>query len=227
VPRVRRVNCAIDPDKAGPEPELATQSTGVGTASGGEYDHAREVTATNRGLKLFTVALVGSAVLGAIAGLIWGAVSPRVLFQEVAAGQAAQVHAEDSGYIVADAWFCLITAIGGLITGLAGLRLLHRAGWPAAAGLVLGAVGAAYIALWIGGLIGLSTFNHQLATSSTGTYLNASLQLSAKSALAFWPLLTSAVIAVAGAGAGREVVVAEEPPASGMWTPEQADGHSP
>lgn len=183
--------------------------------------------ATNKGLKVFFAALVGCAVLGAVAGLIWGAVSPRVLFQEFAAGQAQQVNAEDSGYIVADAWFCLITAIGGLITGLAGLRLVRRAGWPAAAGLVLGAVGAAYLALWIGGLIGLSTFNHQLATSATGAYLHASLQLSAKSALAFWPLLTSAVIAVAVAGSGNRESAAEPPPASGMWTPGQADGHAP
>jgi hypothetical protein len=180
-------------------------------------------------VKVFVVALAASAVLGAIAGLIWGAVSPRVLFQEVAAGQAAQVNAEDSGYIVADAWFCLITAIGGLVTGIAGLRLVRTDGWPAALGLVLGAVGAAFMALWIGGLIGLSTFNHQLAASATGTYLHASLQLSAKSALAFWPLLTSAVIAIAGAGSGSREATAEPPPApvSGMWTPGQADGHAP
>ena len=187
------------------------------------------MTATNRGLRVFLAALVGSAVLGAVAGLIWGAVSPRVLFQEFAAGQAQQVHAEDSGYIVADAWFCLITAIGGLITGLAGIRLVRRAGWPVAAGLVLGAVGAAYMALWIGGLIGLATFNHQLATSPVNAYLHSSLQLSAKSALAFWPLLTSAILAIAGAGSSGREVVAEPPsqPVSGMWTPGQADGHAP
>lgn len=185
---------------------------------------------TNKGLRLFFAALVGSAVLGAIAGLIWGAVSPRVLFQEFAAGQAQQVHAEDSGYIVADAWFCLITAIGGLITGLAGIRLVRQTGWPAAAGLVLGAVGAAYMTVWIGGLIGLSTFNHQLASSATGAYLHSSLQLSAKSALAFWPLLTSAIIAIAGAGGSREVIAGEPQgtgTVSGMWTPGQADGHAP
>jgi hypothetical protein len=225
------------------------------TLPGGRVRSAREVTATNRGLKVFLIALAGSAVLGAVAGLVWGAVAPRVLFQEIGAGQAQQVNAEDSGYIVADAWFCLITAIGGLITGLAGVRLVHRTGWPAAAGLVLGAVGAAYMALWIGGLIGLSTFNHQLATNATGAYLHASLQLSAKSALAFWPLLTSAVIAIGGAGSGGREILAEPvpplsgqplsgpptipgpsvsgpptipgPPVSGMWTPGQADGHAP
>jgi hypothetical protein len=193
------------------------------------------VTETNRGVKVFLVALAGSAVLGAVTGLIWGAVSPRVLFQVFAAGQAQQVHAEDSGYIVADAWFCLITAIGGLITGLAGIALVRRAGWPAALGLVLGAVGAAYMTMWIGGLIGLSGFNHALATDAVGAYLHASLQLSAKSALAFWPLLTSAIIAISGGWRDQSSVSPAAgsggpPPAetlSGMWTPGQADGHAP
>jgi hypothetical protein len=202
----------------------------------GEYDRAREVTATNRGLKVFLATLVGSVVLGAIAGLIWGAVSPRVLFQVVAAGQAQQVNAEDSGYILADAWFCLITALGGLITGLVGIRLVHRTGWPAAAGLVLGAAGAAFMTMWIGGLIGLSTFNHELATGATNSYLNASLGLGAKSALAFWPLLTSAIILIARWGSpatstppipGGSGGSSSPETLSGMWTEGQADGHAP
>jgi hypothetical protein len=193
----------------------------------GGYDRAREVTTTNREVKAVLVALVGSAVLGAIAGLIWGAVSPRVLFQEFAAGQAQQVNAEDSGYIVADAWFCLITAIGGLITGVAGIRLVRWTGWPAAAALILGAVGASAITMWVGGQIGLSTFNHLLATSATGTYLHASLQLSAKSALVFWPLLTSAVIAIAGAGE-RSPEPALMPPVGGPgYFPDGGPADSP
>ena len=47
---------------------------------------------------------------------------------------------------------------------------------------------AALDALWIGGNIGLSTYNHQLATSPERAFFHASLALGAKSALAFWPL---------------------------------------
>lgn len=179
---------------------------------------------TKRGLTAFVIALAGSAVLGAIAGLIWGAFAPRVLFQEVSAGAAQQVNAEDSGYIVADVWFCAITAIGGLVTGIAGSRyLVRRDNWLAALGVVLGAVAAACTAMWIGGLIGLSTFNHQLASSAVGTYFNDSLGLSAKSALAFWPLLASASVALS-------VGAKHSPPdaaVSGMWTEGHTDGHAP
>ncbi len=180
---------------------------------------------TKRGLTAFAVGLAGSAVLGAIAGLIWGAAAPRVLFEEYAAGAAQQVNEETSAYIVGDVWFCCIAVAGGLITGIAGTRLLVRDnGWPAALGLIGGAVAAAFVAMWVGGLIGLSTFNHQLATSSVGTLFNDSLSLNAKTALAFWPLVTSAIIALT-AGARRNENENEQ--MSGMWTEGQADGHAP
>jgi hypothetical protein len=57
---------------------------------------------------------------------------------------------------------------------------------------------------WLGGQIGLSTFNHDLADSANGTLFNASLGLGAKSALAFWPLFTSIVILVAEWSARRD-----------------------
>ena len=59
-------------------------------------------------------------------------------------------------FIVADAWFALIAAVGGLITGSLGYRLLVRRAGPAAtAGLVLGALVAALLAWWVGDNIGL------------------------------------------------------------------------
>lgn len=155
-------------------------------------------------LAAFLAALAGSAVLGIAAGLIWAAVAPRALLQEIGHGEAQLVNAESSAFIAADGWFCLITAAGGLIAGVAGYRVLvRRAGWAATAGLVLGAVAAALLAMWVGENVGLGTYNHLIASSPAGTFFNASLALGAKSALAFWPLLTSAVILLAETGARR------------------------
>jgi hypothetical protein len=185
------------------------------------------VDVAKRGLTAFAVALASSAVLGAVAGLIWAAVTPRPLFQEVSPQAAQLVNAESSAFIVADAWFCLIGAVGGLITGVAGWMLLVRRGsWPGAGGLVLGAVGASYLAVYIGQSIGRATYYHQLATAATGTYFNANLLLGAQSALAFWPLVTSAVIIIAGAG-GRTPQDDKAADVSGMWTEGQAGGHAP
>jgi len=143
-------------------------------------------------------------VLGLAAGVIWAAVAPRALLQQVAHGEAQVVNAETSAFIAADAWFCLIAAVGGAITGVVGYRLLvRRAGWPAAAGLILGALAAALLALWTGENIGLGTYNHLLATSPDGTFFRASLTLGAKSALALWPGLVCIVILVAEYGGRR------------------------
>ena len=143
-------------------------------------------------------------MLGLGAGLVWAAVAPRALLQEVTHGEAQVVNAETSAFIGADAWFCLIVGVGGVITGAIGyLVLVRRAGWVATAGLVLGAVAAALLAVWVGENVGLGTYNHLLAASSVGTMFRASLTLGSKSALAFWPLLTSVAILVAESGARR------------------------
>ena len=157
-------------------------------------------------------ALAGSAVLGVAAGAIWAAVAPRALFQEIGPGEAELVNAESHAFIAADAWFCLIVAVGGAITGVVGYRLLvRRAGWPAAAGLVLGAVAASLLTLWIGENIGAGTYNHLLATSRNGAFFHASLGLGAKSALAFWPGLTSVIILLAEYGGRRTAESAAGP----------------
>lgn len=143
-------------------------------------------------------------MLGVAAGLIWAAVAPRALLQEVGHGEAQLVNAESAAFILADAWFCLIAAIGGAATGIAGYRLLvRRAGWVATAGLVLGAVAASLLMLWTGENIGLGTYNHLLAASPDGVYFRASLALGAKSALALWPGITSLIILLAEYGGRR------------------------
>ena len=172
------------------------------------------------------MALAGSVLLGAVAGLIWVAVAPTPLLREIAPGEAELISAESSAFIVADAWFVLITAVGGLITGVLGYRfLVRRAGPAAAAGLVLGAVAAALAALWVGDNIGLGTYQHLLASSPTGASFHASLALGAKSALALWPLCTSGVILLAESGAAARP--AREEAASGMWTGEPPEPRSP
>jgi hypothetical protein len=185
------------------------------------------------------MALAGSVVFCFVAGLVGAGVAPRPLLQEIARGEAELVNAESTAFIVADAWFALITAIGGLVTGVLGYRVLvRRAGAAATAGLVLGAVAAALLAMWVGDNIGLGTYNHLLASSPIGTFFNASLALGAKSTLAFWPLCTSGVILLAETGARRSgqgsararrrrTPGSPDPNASGMWTDEPPEQQSP
>ena len=141
--------------------------------------------------------LVATAVIGIPAGYIWALLAPRALAQVVSRGAADVVNAETTAFIVADAWFVLIAAIGGLLTGVAGYLLVVRGrGVPATVGLILGGVGAAALMLWIGDNYGHASFKHALLTKPTGTYLHASLSLGSKSALVFWPLFAALAIAV-------------------------------
>ena len=144
---------------------------------------------------VFLCPAAATAVCGIPAGFAWGAVAPRVLVQVVGPGTAEVVNPETSAFIVADVWFCLIGVIGGLLTGSLGyLIAVRRWGPAAAAGLIAGALAAASVALWIGGLDGQAAFRYRLPGSASGTHLHASLALGAKSGLAFWPLLAALTI---------------------------------
>ena len=150
----------------------------------------------------FAAAVAGSVVLGLIAGLIWGEVAPRAVLQEIGSGTAQLVNAETTAFIGADAWFCVIAVVAGLLSGVLGYRfaLAPRtgAGRPAVAlALIVGAIAGTFVMLWLGEQIGLSSYNKNLASSPSGTLFPASLALGAKSVLAFWPLFTAIVMLVA------------------------------
>jgi hypothetical protein len=150
----------------------------------------------------FVASLAGSAVLGLLAGLIWGEFAPRVMLQEIGAGTAEVINAETRAFFGADVWFSAIAVVAGLLTGVLGYRFAvaprDGAGRAAvAAALILGAVAGTLVMLWLGEQIGLAAYNQHLASSPDGTLFPASLALGSKSALTFWPLFTAIVLLVA------------------------------
>ncbi len=162
-----------------------------------------------RALIGLVVALAGSALLGLAGGLAWSEIAPRVVLQEISAGTAEVVNAETRAFIGADGWFCVVAAVAGLLTGVIGYRvgIARQEGLTRIAvtiGLIAGAVAGSYVMLWLGQQIGQGAYQHELASAAVGARFNASLLLGAKSALAFWPLLTSIVIVVAEVGRSRE-----------------------
>jgi hypothetical protein len=150
----------------------------------------------------FVAVLAGSAVLGLLAGLIWGEFAPRTELQEIGAGTAEWVNVETRAFFGADVWFSAIAAIAGLLTGVLGylFAVAPRDGArraAVAAALILGAVAGTFVMLWLGEQIGLAAYNQHLASSPNGTLFPDSLSLGSKSALAFWPLFTAIVLLVA------------------------------
>jgi hypothetical protein len=146
--------------------------------------------------------LAGSVLLGLLGGVIWSEIAPRALLEEVGKGTAEVVNVETRAFFGADVWFCAIAAVAGLLTGLLGypLAVARHDGYARAAvtlALILGALAGGLAMLWLGDRLGSSAYQHQLASSASGTLFSSSLSLGAKSALALWPLLTGVVLLVA------------------------------
>jgi hypothetical protein len=148
-----------------------------------------------RALLITVAVMLGSALLGIIGGVLWSAVAPRALFMVASHGVAYVVNPETSAFIAADGWFSLIAAAGGVVIGLAAYLLgVRRHGPLPAAGALVGATAAAFLAEWTGSNIGVAAFRHRLATARPGTLLRQPVQLGAHGALAFWPLAAGAVV---------------------------------
>jgi hypothetical protein len=133
--------------------------------------------------------IVGTAVLGVGAGFLWVALAPRAVLVVVAPGSVTVVNPETSAFIAADGWFILLSVLGGLVSGLAGYLLaVRRYREPAMAGVLVGGLAAALVAMWIGQRSGRAAFSHGLAAGQPGSLLRAPLVLGGHGALAFWPL---------------------------------------
>jgi hypothetical protein len=92
---------------------------------------------------LVTTALV--ALLGAVAGLVWAAVAPKLSIPALLAGHEEPFRAQ----IGADAWFLLVTSLAGVLTALVAI-LLRADGPSATAALGLGGTAAAFVAARVG-----------------------------------------------------------------------------
>ena len=146
--------------------------------------------------------VVGSALLGLIAGFAWQHIAPRAVFVMVSRGTADVLNPETRAFIAADGWFCVVSLIGGGVSGLLGYLLaVRRFGPLPMLGVLGGGLAAAYIAQWVGQQAGRSGFEAMLATARVGTVLHAPLNLGAGGALAFWPLAAGVVAGCIVAGA--------------------------
>ncbi len=179
--------------------------------------------------------VAGSALLGVAAGLAWTALAPHALLVATGSGSAEVVNPETSAFIVADGWFVLLSAAGGVTCGLAGWALaVRRHGVVALLGLFGGGVAAAMLARWAGHRSGQAAFTRELAASRPGALLRSPVTLGAHGAIAFWPLAAGlavgAIEAVRLLRSRRRAAAARPGPALGpaqSVLPDQADGRWP
>ncbi len=180
------------PRKAGPQDRTDPPYQPGSYPQGGVMPAATGTPAPSAGRALVAAggALLGSAVIGLLGGLIWSVVAPKAVYVVVSRGSADVVNAETTAFIADDAWFCLIAVIGGLLIGAAVYRLAIRRYGPAPmAGVLLGSVVAGLLARFVGQNLGLAKFNAELASSHQGALLHAPPVLGADSATILWPAI--------------------------------------
>lgn len=147
----------------------------------------------------------GTAALGVAVGFAWAALAPRPWLIMTGARAAAVINPETAAFVTADAIFSALCLAGGVVSGLAGFLLAVRRWGPLPmAGVLAGAIAAAFLARWIGEQNGLAAFHHLLATLPAGGRLRAPLTLGAGPALAFWPLAAGLTAGVLTAMTERE-----------------------
>ena len=159
--------------------------------AGGQPGTAQGVSAA---FIVIAVVVAGTAVLGLAAGFLWAAVAPRALVEVVGPGSADIVNPETNAFFAADAWFILLTVVGGLASGAAGYALaVRRNGPPAMAGILAGGLAAALLAKWIGQQSGATAFNHSLAVGHAGLLLRDPPMVGGLAPLMFWPIAAGLV----------------------------------
>jgi hypothetical protein len=155
---------------------------------------ARDAAGIRHGVVACLVVAGGTALLGVAAGFLWAVVAPRPLLVMTGHGTAALINVETNAFVAGDGWYFFICLAGGVVTGLLGYLLAVRRHGPVAMLMVLvSALAAALITLWIGQHAGLASYHHLLATLSAGARLREALVLGARSAIAIWPLAAGLV----------------------------------
>lgn len=182
------------PDQYPEAPRPGAWSAGVSASAGPPADRS-VIARFGPPVAALLGTAAASALLGLATGLIWSTVAPRALLVVQSHGAAYIVNVETSAYIAADGWFCLLTAIGGLVCGVLGyIFAVRRYGAIAVTGLVLGGVAAAVLAMWAGQQQGLASFRSALLSRPSGTFLHEPLSLGGRGALAFWPLIVALTV---------------------------------
>ena len=106
-------------------------------------------------------------------------------------------------FIAADAWFCAIGLVAGLLIGLAAWRWLRTLGWSVVLVVLVCATAAALTCWLVGYRLGPGDFSARLAAAQPGELVAIPLTLRARASLLTWPFF--AVIPVLlGSSLGRD-----------------------
>lgn len=141
--------------------------------------------------------------LGAAAGVVWWLVVKPPAYELNSNGGATTTERGLSQFIAADAWFCIIGLMVGLLIGIAAWRWLRTLGWSVVLVVLVCATAAALMCWLVGYRLGPGDFEARLAAAQPGQLVPIPLTLRARASLLTWPFF--AIIPVLlGSSLGRD-----------------------
>ena len=150
----------------------------------------------------FAVAAVSCAALGALFGLVWAQLAPRVDLFIAGDGKAYPQGYQPEGYMTDDGIAALLCVVAGVLVGILAVVILRRRSrddadaafrWATLVVIPLGAVGA--LALWFAGMhVGSFDLRQAVAAAAEGDTLTAPLRLRMPGVLVLWPATSVLVV---------------------------------
>jgi hypothetical protein len=129
--------------------------------------------------------VLGLAVVGIPAGLLWWGLAPRADFRITGDGPVVIGNPSNELLVADDAVFTLVLAAVGLLAGAAAWRLRRRRGVATVIALAFGALLTALVAWQVGRLLGAGPSEAELA--EVGARVTTALRLNGLPALAVAP----------------------------------------
>ncbi|MDP4689755.1 MAG: hypothetical protein NWR17_02595 [Candidatus Nanopelagicales bacterium] len=159
-----------------------------------------------RSIVSLAVALVATLGLGALLGIVWEALAPRVTLIVASDGLAYPEGFQPEGYATDDGIAAILCVAAGILIGLIAVWITRRAlpperALPVALALVivLGIVGS--LALWwVGEHRGGFDLTEAVRMASQGDVITAPLDLRMSGVLVLWPASSVLVIFLAATG---------------------------
>jgi hypothetical protein len=145
----------------------------------------------------------GSVALGATAGVLWWLLVKPPAYEVNSNGGATTSERGLTEFIAADAWFCAIGFVVGLLIGLAAWRWLRTLGWTIVLVVLLCATASALMCWLLGYRLGPGDFSARLAAAQPGDLVPLPLTLRARASLLVWPFF-AIVPVLLGSSLGRD-----------------------
>ena len=158
---------------------------------------------TRRTWAALAIALVSCLALGALLGVMWERLAPRVDLFVAADGKAYPQAFQPEGYMTDDGIAAALCLVGGLVVGVMAVVVLrrvradqdHALRTSLLVAVPLGAAGAA--AMWfVGTRLGGFDLAQVLTQYSDGDTLTAPLRLRMPGVLVLWPAMSCLVVFV-------------------------------